>query len=49
MTRCGAPSILVVTSVPVTAVPRYAFLTSSGTAESEVSRNRVPMAMPEAP
>ena len=49
MTRWGAPSTLVVTTVPVTGVPRYCAFTGSGTRDSWVSRKRVPMAMPAAP
>ena len=49
MTRWGAPSMRVDTTVPVTGVARYWALTSSGTRLSVVSRKRVPMAIPSAP
>ena len=38
-----------VTTVPVTGVPKYTSLTVSGTVLSLVRRNRVPMATPAAP
>jgi len=49
VTRCGAPSMAVVTTVPVRGVSRYRALMWSGTPLSAVSRKRVPMATPSAP
>src|SRR3984957_16814592 len=48
-TRCGMPATRVVTTVPSSADCRSRCLTASGTVESEVSRNRVPIATPAAP
>ncbi|CAM5509020.1 hypothetical protein SVIOM74S_10175 [Streptomyces violarus] len=47
--RCGSPSTALVTVTSRTVAARYRAFTASGTVESEVSRNRVPMATPAAP
>ena len=49
ITRCGAPSSAVVTTVSNTDAAVYRSLTAEGTWLSRVSRKRVPMAMPSAP
>ena len=49
ITRCGAPSMLWVTTVSVSVAFRYAALMWSGTVLSLVRRKRVPIAMPAAP
>ena len=48
-TRCGMPSTRVETTVSCSPLARYCCFTESGTSESLVSRNRVPIAMPDAP
>ncbi len=47
--RCGRPSTARVTVTSRTVAARYRAFTVSGTVESEVSRNRVPIATPAAP
>jgi hypothetical protein len=47
--RCGMPSSLVVRTISSVPAFRYRSLLASGTGLSQVSRKRVPMAIPTAP